>query len=214
MLRICAIVRVIGEGETVNFCKASSVDTRFEFNTDGAGRFDCQKAGEYTLVTKDVDALPSPPSPAPPTTASPPTAPNTDCTLEIGLSCLIDDTSVPCESYNPPADGACSRIANYTHTLQNMAQFNSGKDLLLTSITRNRPGDVPHGDDFDFLQDLYNGVPQTLKAAFRMTIRETPTLNFCTDDKTYVTTFNAISTPDGGTTQCADEVKYTLDLSS
>jgi len=196
------------EGENVDFCKASSVNTRFEFNTDGAGLNDCAKAGEYTLVTKDVAALPPPP------TTSTPGPPNTDCSLEISLSCRIDDGEIPCEEYNSPADGDCSRTATYIHVLKNMVPFDSGKDLLLTSITRNRPGDVPHGDDFDFLDDLYNEVPQTLQAAFSMTIKESPTINFCTDDTTYVTTFNTVSTPDSGTTQCEDEVMYTLDLSS
>lgn len=138
------------------------------------------------------------------------------CTLEISLECKIDDTDIACEDYTPSADRSdCRRTATYIHVLHNKAPFNSGGDLLLTSIMRNRPGDNLHGPDYDFLDELYNGEPFTLEAAFRIEIKESPIINFCDDDTEYVTTFEVKSNPtNGGNAKCMDEVMYTLDLSS
>ena len=117
---------------------------------------------------------------------------------------------MPCEDYNPPTSGECTATAVYVHKIQNTARFDSGEDMILTLFTRNRPGDVPHGDDFDF--DL--STPYTLKAAFLLTIKESPRINFCTDSTNYITTLRVESTPAGTTDQCVDEDSFTLDLST
>ena len=199
------------EGEVVNFCQSSSVETRFQFHTKtlGSGE-DCDKSGYYTLTTTDQTPNPDPPTPRPtrgPTEAG--TEP--DCTLELSTECFInDDPTMPCEDYSPSTAAECTATAVYVHKIQNAAPFDSGKDMVLTSVTRNRPGDIPHGDDFDF--DL--NVPYTLKAAFLLTIKESPMINFCTDNTNYITTFRVESTPAGTSDQCVDEDSYTLDLST
>ena len=199
------------EGEVVNFCQASSVETRFQFHTQTLdGGEDCDKSGFYTLTTADQTPNPDPPTPRPtrgPTEAG--TEP--DCTLVLSTECFInDDPAMPCEDYSPSTAAECTATAVYVHKIQNTAAFDSGKDMILTSVTRNRPGDVPHGDDFDFDLD----VPYTLKAAFLLTIKESPMINFCTDSTNYITTFRVESTPAGTADQCVDEDSYTLDLST
>ena len=201
------------EGEVVNFCRAGSVETRYQFHTDGGGDGyeECDKSGFYTLTTVDRTPNPDPPTPRP---TRGPTEPGTepDCiALELSTACFInDDESRPCEEYDPASAAECSATAVYVHTIQNAEPFASGRDAVLTSVTRSRPGDAPHGDDFDF--DL--AVPFTLEAAYRLTIKESPVINFCTDSTSYVTTLRVESTPAGTNDQCVDEDSYTLDLST
>ena len=201
------------EGEVVNFCRAGSVETRYQFHTDGGGDGyeECDKSGFYTLTTVDRTPNPDPPTPRP---TRGPTEPGTepDCiALELSTACFInDDESRPCEEYDPASAAECSATAVYVHTIQNAEPFGSGRDAVLTSVTRSRPGDAPHGDDFDF--DL--AVPFTLEAAYRLTIKESPVINFCTDSTSYGTTLRVESTPAGTNDQCVDEDSYTLDLST
>ena len=222
------------EGEVVNFCQPQSVVTRFDFNVDGsdsAGN-SCSRSDSYTLTTAggetgtnngqndDVgtgSAHGSSGAGASGTAATSSSA-SFDCPLEIELTCMIDTDGddkgdIDCNDYDPIASGLpCDAKTIYSHKLHNKAPWNSGIDVDFVGVSRTRVGDLPHGDFYDFLDKVLGGT-LLLEAMYQTTIRELPTINFCQPvQDIYVTTFDTISSIDGGKTLCENKSEYILDM--
>ena len=223
------------EGEVVNFCQPQSVETRFDFNVDGidsAGN-SCSRSDIYTLTTAggqmgsdnangqhaSGNGMTNGSSGAGTSdTATTSSSASFDCPLEIELTCMIDTDgddkgNIDCNDYDPIASGLpCDAKTIYSHKLHNKAPWNSGIDVDFMEISRTRVGDLPHGDYYDFLDKVLGGS-LLLEAMYQTTIRELPTINFCQPvQDIYVTTFNTLSSTDGGITTCENKAEYILDM--
>ena len=221
------------EGEVVNFCQSQSVVTRFDFNvdeSDSAGN-SCSRSDTYTLTTAggetgtangqnagDSGSAHDSSGAGTSDAATASSSASIDCPLEIELTCMIDTDGdergdVDCNEYDPIASGlSCDAKAIYSHKLYNKAPWNSGIDVNFMEISRTRVGDLPHGDYYDFLDKVLGGN-LLLEAMYQTTIRELPTINFCQPvQDIYATTFDTISSTDGGITVCENKAEYILDM--